>query len=164
LISIRNEALSQLNEKSQSFFLEGGKRNKKLGDWNHFNLYVKGKKVEENCQKVPISCKLLEPAIQFTSGEIKFSLMLPDLPVYPRCGPTNCKLRAYMSMKITGSTYLRVLNETRQLSEGKFVIYDDSFEHEIHHKGDGYHLGLIIDIWHPDLSKSKIIDLDYLNI
>jgi len=159
---IKNEALEQIDEKSKSFLLLGTK-NRTQGDWNYFNLYIRGEKIEENCEKMPILCKLLdqiEPAIKCTRGEIKLSLILPDLPVYPRCGLTNCKIRAYMSLKIFGSTHMRVLNETRKLTEGKLIIFDDSFEHEIKHEGESYHLALIVDFWHPDLSESKKNELN----
>ena len=40
----------------------------------------------------------------------------------------------------------------RTWTEGKFIIFDDSFEHEVWHDGDSVRLVLIVDMWHPDLT------------
>ena len=157
-LSIKIDALSQLDQKSRSFYLDPKKRIQ-----SDFDLYLNGKKVEENCEKTPILCRLvdqIEPAIKCTRCEIKLSLVLPDVKIYPRCGITNCKIRAYMSVKKFGSTHMRVLNESRELTEGKLVIIDDSFEHEVKNEGSGYHLALVVDFWHPDLTESKKKELD----
>ncbi|KAG7254070.1 hypothetical protein CRUP_038891, partial [Coryphaenoides rupestris] len=36
--------------------------------------------------------------------------------------------------------------------EGRVLIFDDSFEHEVWQEADGYRLILIVDVWHPELS------------
>lgn len=44
----------------------------------------------------------------------------------------------------------------RHWQEGKVLIFDDSFEHSMWHKGDDSLLVLLsVDVWHPDLSVEK---------
>lgn len=43
----------------------------------------------------------------------------------------------------------------RSWREGKFIIFDDSFEHEVWHNGTATRLVLIIDIWHPELTRQE---------
>lgn len=43
----------------------------------------------------------------------------------------------------------------RGWTEGKFLIFDDSFEHEVWHNGTETRLILIIDLWHPELTESE---------
>ena len=43
----------------------------------------------------------------------------------------------------------------RTWTEGKFIIFDDSFEHEVWHDGDSFRLVLIVDLWHPDLTEEQ---------
>ena len=43
----------------------------------------------------------------------------------------------------------------RTWQEGKFLIFDDSFEHEVWHNGTSVRLVLIVDVWHPDLSEEQ---------
>lgn len=47
----------------------------------------------------------------------------------------------------------------RSWEEGKIFIFDDSFEHEVWHNGTEFRLVLIIDVWHPELTKSEKYNL-----
>ena len=40
----------------------------------------------------------------------------------------------------------------RTWEEGKAIIIDDSFDHEVWHNGSTFRLILIVDFWHPDLT------------
>jgi len=85
-------------------------------------------------------------------GQVKFSVMQPGVHVWPHCGPTNCRVRAHLGLVVPEGPRIRVATETRTWTEGKFIIFDDSFEHEVWHDGDSVRLVLIVDMWHPDLT------------
>ena len=36
--------------------------------------------------------------------------------------------------------------------QNKCIIFDDSFEHEVHHNGNQDRIVLIVDLWHPQLT------------
>lgn len=40
----------------------------------------------------------------------------------------------------------------REWQEGKVLIFDDSFEHEVWQDADSYRLIFIVDVWHPELT------------
>ena len=40
----------------------------------------------------------------------------------------------------------------RTLKDGKVVVFDDSFEHEVWQNGTSFSMVLIADIWHPQLT------------
>jgi len=44
----------------------------------------------------------------------------------------------------------------KQIEDAKVFVFDDSFLHEAYHAGKTTRVTLIIDIWHPDLSKEEI--------
>lgn len=44
---------------------------------------------------------------------------------------------------------------SRNWVEGKVIIFDDSFEHEVWHKGTEERLVLIVDVWHPELTPNE---------
>lgn len=46
--------------------------------------------------------------------------------------------------------YTLLINRTWE--EGKAIIIDDSFDHEVWHNGSSFRLILIVDFWHPDLT------------
>jgi hypothetical protein len=39
----------------------------------------------------------------------------------------------------------------RAWAEGKVMLFDDSYEHEVFHMGDGARVVLIVDVWHPQI-------------
>lgn len=128
-----------------------------VGDWKQLVLYSRGEKSETNCEKTPFTCKLLDSfpeARSCTRGQIKFSVLQPGTHVWPHCGPTNCRLRAHLALEAEqGRTAIRVAREKRFWEEGEWLVFDDSFEHEVWHNGTERRLVLILDIWHPDLSE-----------
>ena len=76
-LTIRNEAIAQINQKTRTFLPEDETLLNK-GDWKQFNLYLRGKKVAENCLRMPYTCYLIDqiqPAHSCTRCQIKFSLM-----------------------------------------------------------------------------------------
>jgi aspartate beta-hydroxylase len=158
---IRDEGLSLLNAKTKLFEDEDENLREK-GDWKQFNLYIRGNKIEKNCKRTPITCKLIDKfqaARTCKRGQVKFSVMHPIVHVWPHCGPTNCRLRAHLGLKVPDGAFIRVGNETRQWKEGNFFVFDDSFEHEVWHNGTDYRLVLIVDFWHPQLTKYQIDEL-----
>ncbi|XP_071112083.1 aspartyl/asparaginyl beta-hydroxylase-like isoform X2 [Haliotis cracherodii] len=151
---IRDEGLRQLNVDTSRFIFEDENLREK-GEWKQFTLYTQGKKSQKNCEKAPVTCSLVDkiPDVRdCTRGQVKFSVMQPGVHVWPHCGPTNCRIRSHLGLVVPPGPRIRVGNETREWEEGKFIIFDDSFEHEVWHDGDKFRLVLIMDFWHPGLS------------
>ncbi|XP_067666015.1 aspartyl/asparaginyl beta-hydroxylase-like [Haliotis asinina] len=151
---IRDEGLQQLNVESSKFLFEDENLREK-GEWKQFTLYTQGKKSRKNCEKTPLTCSLIDkiPNVRdCTRGQVKFSVMQPGVHVWPHCGPTNCRIRSHLGLVVPPGPRIRVGNDTREWEEGKFLIFDDSFEHEVWHDGDQFRLVLIMDFWHPDLT------------
>ena len=65
------------------------------------------------------------------------------------------KNKNYIGLKIPFGTSIRVGTESKSWQEGKLLIFDDSFEHEVWHNGTEFRLILIIDMWHPDLTDDQ---------
>lgn len=111
---IRDEGLAVLNEKG--YFKDESENLKDVGDWKQFELYARGIRNKENCKKCPVTCKLianLPDAGGCKRGQSKFSVIHPGTHVWPHCGPTNCRLRVHLGLKVPPKTYLRVAEETR---------------------------------------------------
>lgn len=154
--AIRDEGLKLLN--SAGNFKDEAENLRDTGDWKQFELFFRGQRIERNCAKASLTCRLVE---QFTAarlckrGQVKFSVMHPGTHVWPHCGPTNCRIRAHLGLKVPSGTSIRVADETRSWENGKWLIFDDSFEHEVWHNGTSTRLVLIVDFWHPDLTESQ---------
>ncbi|GIY72805.1 hypothetical protein CEXT_567122 [Caerostris extrusa] len=153
-MAIRDEALSLTNEK-HSGFLPETEGLQDTGDWKQFELFARGRKIEKNCVKAPITCSLLSQfpdAVNCKRGQVKFSIMQPSTHVWAHTGPTNCRLRSHLGLVIPEGTSIRVAKELRTWEEGKVILFDDSFEHEVWHNGTAPRLVLIVDFWHPELT------------
>ncbi|XP_041816914.1 aspartyl/asparaginyl beta-hydroxylase isoform X1 [Chelmon rostratus] len=153
--TIRDEALAVMDQNTRSFVPEEENLREK-GEWGQYTLWQQGKKAGNSCQGVPKTCSLLERFPEATGckrGQIKFSVMQPGTHVWPHTGPTNCRLRMHLGLVIPKQgCRIRCTNQTREWEEGKVLIFDDSFEHEVWQDADSYRLIFIVDVWHPELT------------
>ena len=94
-----------------------------------------------------------------SSGVVSFSWIHPDTHVIPHCGYTNGRLRVHMGLKIPTGVSLRVKDQHLTWREGKCIVFDDSFEHEVWHAGKGPRVILLLDILHPQLAEEDKIYL-----
>uniref|UniRef100_A0A8C2EM71 Un-named hu7910 n=1 Tax=Cyprinus carpio TaxID=7962 RepID=A0A8C2EM71_CYPCA len=155
-LTIRDEALSVLDSNSGQFLPED-ENLRETGDWGQFTLWQQGRKVAASCRYVPKTCGLLERYTEATSckrGQIKFSVMQAGTHVWPHTGPTNCRLRMHLGLVIPSKgCRIRCTNQTRSWEEGKVLIFDDSFEHEVWQEAESFRLIFIVDVWHPELTQ-----------
>ncbi|XP_023236096.1 aspartyl/asparaginyl beta-hydroxylase-like isoform X2 [Centruroides sculpturatus] len=150
---IRNEALALMNT-AQSGFLPESEGLRDTGDWKQFELFARGHKTK-NCERAPVTCSLIgniPDAAGCRRGQAKFSVLQPGTHIWAHTGPTNCRIRGHLGLVVPKGVKIRVANDTREWKEGKMIIFDDSFEHEVWHKGNKIRLVLIVDFWHPELS------------
>ena len=82
--------------------------------------------------------------------EIKFSTIQPGTHIKPHTGPSNSRLRIHLTLIHTGGAKIRVGNEWRTWQEGKVIMFDSSWEHEVYHNGKDTRIVLILDI--PNLN------------
>uniref|UniRef100_A0A669QRL9 Aspartate beta-hydroxylase n=1 Tax=Phasianus colchicus TaxID=9054 RepID=A0A669QRL9_PHACC len=155
---IRDEGL-EVMDKKRSLFLPEDENLREKGDWSQFTLWQQGRKNENACKGVPKTCALLERFPEATGcrrGQIKYSVMLPGTHVWPHTGPTNCRLRMHLGLVIPKEgCRIRCAQENRTWEEGKVLIFDDSFEHEVWQDAESYRLIFIVDVWHPELTAQQ---------
>ncbi|XP_041101756.1 aspartyl/asparaginyl beta-hydroxylase-like isoform X3 [Polyodon spathula] len=153
--TIRDEALSVMDTE-RGLFIPEDENLREKGEWGQFTLWQQGKKNENSCRGVPKTCTLLERFSEATGckrGQIKYSVMQPGTHIWPHTGPTNCRLRMHLGLVIPNEgCQIRCANDTRYWEEGKVLIFDDSFEHEVWQDANSYRLIFIVDVWHPELT------------
>ncbi|XP_067888004.1 aspartyl/asparaginyl beta-hydroxylase-like isoform X4 [Heterodontus francisci] len=155
---IRDEGLAVM-DKEKGFFLPEDENLREKGDWSQFTLWQQGRRTENSCKQVPKTCALFEKFPESTGckrGQIKYSVMHPGTHVWPHTGPTNCRLRMHLGLVIPKQgCRIRCANGTKEWKEGKVIIFDDSFEHEVWQDANSYRLIFIVDVWHPELSSHQ---------
>uniref|UniRef100_A0A803TMV8 Aspartyl/asparaginy/proline hydroxylase domain-containing protein n=1 Tax=Anolis carolinensis TaxID=28377 RepID=A0A803TMV8_ANOCA len=73
--------------------------------------------------------------------------------------PTNCRLRMHLGLVIPKVGCRIRCPQCRFWEEGKVVIFDDSFEHEVWQDAQSYRLIFIVDVWHPELTPQQRLTL-----
>ncbi|XP_032916829.1 aspartyl/asparaginyl beta-hydroxylase-like [Catharus ustulatus] len=112
-------------DKKRSLFLPEDENLREKGDWSQFTLWQQGK---------TFCLSRLEklPAgtvMKFNKGKRKALQLITDKHLAP---------------VVSGDW-----------EEGKVLIFDDSFEHEVWQDAESYRLIFIVDVWHPELTAQQ---------
>jgi aspartyl/asparaginyl beta-hydroxylase (cupin superfamily) len=125
------------------------------GRWNAFYLRVEGHDLQRNHQLCPETTAIINSLPRI--GEMAlFSGLTPGTHIAAHCGPWNFRLTIHLGLIIPPGCAFRVATETRHWEEGKCLIFDDSFEHEVWNRGTATRFCLLVDVWHPDLTDTEI--------
>ena len=128
-------------------------------DWSAFYLWKDGAIVAENAARCPATMRALEavPLCRVTdrSPTVLFSLLRPGAHIPPHTGMVNTRLIGHLPLIVpTGCTF-RVGNETREWTEGRAWIFDDTIEHEAWNRSAETRVILLFDVWRPDLAEEE---------
>ncbi|GHE27124.1 hypothetical protein GCM10017673_31460 [Streptosporangium violaceochromogenes] len=124
------------------------------GTWKQAHLFRDGRWQEQVCARFPVTAGILEQVPEVTTlspGVITMSRVSPGTHIMPHCGPTNAVLRIHLPLIVPDGLTLRVAGRRVRWTEGKCLVFDDSFEHEVRHEGTEDRVVLILDTLHPDL-------------
>ena len=147
---IKDELLEATNG-SSLFGQEAENRNSYNFEGNWKTLFIKERYTYTDTAKkyFPRTIEWLEKCDQ-DFLLVKFSAVDPGTHIRPHTGPSNERLRSHFTLTHTGGARLRVGQEWRTWEEGKVMVFDSSWEHEVIHEGTERRVVLILDIWHPD--------------
>ena len=153
---IKDELMQVLASDGAGFRAYVAENQKRLAGWNTFDLFFYGKKFEENCARVPRTMAILESLPRFERDHIMFSALNPHARIAPHVGPMNGIIRAHLPLVVPEGCFIRVGPDERTWREGKLLVFDDSFEHEVFNHGDGVRIVLFMNFWHPCFKAEEI--------
>jgi aspartate beta-hydroxylase len=116
---------------------------------------------DKNCRITPVTCDILKKFAEGSScdkDEIKISVLLSGSRVWPHCAPSNFVLEAELGLVVPSEARLRVGHDAKGWKTGKFLVFDESFEHEIWFDGaasNSLRVTLSLDLWHPQVPTSS---------
>lgn len=127
-------------------------------DWKTFILFGFGHKSERNCARCPETTRLLEaiPSLQTAW----FSILAPGYRVPPHRGVTKGIIRCHLGLKVPKkreNCYMRVAEETFSWEEGKCVVLDDTYDHEVRNDTPEERVVLLIDVDRPMRLPGRIL-------
>lgn len=128
------------------------------GEWRELNIMTSGVANPKAWKLLPYTFRAvvaLADGNSMVMGGSKVSLMEPGTVVRPHTGSTNARLRIHLGVTVPDGVFMRVDNETRTWTEGRCVVIDDSYVHEVWHHGDEKRIVLIVDVWHPELDSAR---------
>ena len=150
---IKSELLYNLENRSQLFTRET--ENLHVGgQWTELRLKSSAYGFTEHTKYFEKTMNHIRGCGQdFTS--IKFSAIQPGTHIRTHTGPSNERLRLHLTLMHKSGARIRVGKEWHSWEEGKMIMFDDSWEHEVLHTGQSIRVVLIMDIWHPELPPDK---------
>ncbi|HTQ75377.1 MAG TPA: aspartyl/asparaginyl beta-hydroxylase domain-containing protein [Burkholderiales bacterium] len=111
--------------------------------WEVAGLYAFGRKLEALCARCPGTTRLVEAIPGMTTAG--FSFLHPGTHILPHRGYTTDVLRCHLGLLVPSGCSMRVGTETRQWVEGRCLVFDDTNEHEVWHRGDQPRVVLLVD-------------------
>jgi aspartate beta-hydroxylase len=124
------------------------------GTWKRILFWNQGVRNPEALGLFPVLSSVIDSIPEVTTagvGVVSLSWLQPGTRLVPHCGSSNGRLRVHFAIKVPEGTGMRVAEEIVTWEEGKCVVFDDSFEHEVWHHGDEPRVVLILDVLNPFL-------------
>lgn len=128
-------------------------------DWTAIHLIERGRVVEANARHCPRTMEMLrnisQPEIVGAGPNAMFSLLAPHTHIPSHTGIANTRVVCHLPLIVPPGCWFRVGDEVRKWRRGEAWVFDDTIEHEAMNPTDALRVILILDCWHPDLSKAE---------
>ena len=128
------------------------------GRWQQVVLYEAGRRQDAACTRFPVTASVVEQipeATTFGPGVVTLSWLEPGAHVIPHCGRTNSQLRVHLGLDVPAGVSIRVGDQHLSWRDGECIVFDDSYEHEVWHRGDRPRLVLLMDVLYPALTEAQ---------
>jgi aspartyl/asparaginyl beta-hydroxylase (cupin superfamily) len=155
--AIRDELLPLLGERQRiPAFLEVSQisadyvKMSEESKWKSYWLYAYGRKIPENCKRCPETTRLLETIPGMKTAF--FSILAPGAHLPEHRGPYAGVLRYHLGLIVPRrkeACRIRVGSEVAHWEEGRSVVFDDTYPHEVWNDTDEERVVLFVDITRP---------------
>lgn len=118
--------------------------------WRTFILYGFGHRSERNCRQCPETTRILETIPRLQTAW--FSILDPGSHIPSHRGVTKGVVRTHLGLIIPrdrAGCRIRVGDQTRNWEQGKCLVLDDTFDHQVWNETDEQRVVFIIDVERP---------------
>jgi hypothetical protein len=162
--AVLTEVVEHLAARPEAWTLEGDRSivasGSPRGGWEEILLYQTGEFKAPCRSHFRATCRAIaerpevagvNPATRrHVQGQATIFRLAPGAHIVPHCGGSNERLTAHLGLIVPRGARIRVGNAVRTWEEGRFLVFDDSFEHEVWHAGDEDRIVLYMSIFHPE--------------
>jgi aspartyl/asparaginyl beta-hydroxylase (cupin superfamily) len=159
---IRRELEALLASGGQAFRPYAGGHGFVSVGWNNFYFSLFGKENAANVARCPRTAEVLNSIPRQDRTMTMFAALNPRARLEPHTGPANGVLRVHLPLIVPEKCRIKVGGEERTWEEGKVLIFDDSFVHEVQNDSDRVRVVLFLSIWHPCFADEEIPMLEAL--
>lgn len=118
--------------------------------WKTLFFYAYGVKAEGNCARCPATTRLVEAVPGMKTAF--FSIISAGKHIPAHRGPFKGVLRYHLGLLVPEPRErcrIRVGSEVRHWEEGRSLVFDDTYEHEVWNDTDGLRAVLFLDVVRP---------------
>ncbi|KAE9050182.1 hypothetical protein PR003_g1936 [Phytophthora rubi] len=156
----QRESLAKTSETASDYKVYDKEHQLHQGQWDWLSYVTQGRRQADFAVQCPKTVEILESIPGFMAGlpfaYSFFSVLKPESSIKAHSAPCNIRLRCHFPLFVPEGCGIRVGDETRQWEEGKALVLDDAFDHEVWHNGKkGDRVLLLFDVWHPDLVQGE---------
>ena len=122
----------------------------KAQKWKTFILYGFGMPLEKNCKQAPVTAEILSRVPEVQTAW--FSILAPGYHIPAHTGVTKGIVRAHLGLIIPTEREkcrIRVHDQIRAWEDGKVIVLDDTYEHEVWNDTDEERVILLFDFNRP---------------
>ncbi|HRE39071.1 MAG TPA: aspartyl/asparaginyl beta-hydroxylase domain-containing protein [Chitinophagaceae bacterium] len=134
-------------------------------NWKTYFLFGFGLKAVKNCEACPVTASLLEKIPDMKTAF--FSILYPGKHIPAHKGVFKGLIRSHLGLIIPGKKgdcLMRIDNQKILWEEGKAVVFDDTYEHEVWNNSNQVRVVLLIDIIRPFKTPLAAINKGIINI
>jgi len=127
--------------------------------WKTLFFYAYGIKAEGNCKRCPETTRLVEAVPGMTTA--LFSIISAGKHIPAHRGPFKGVLRYHLGLLVPeprDRCRIRVGTEVRHWEEGRSLVFDDTYEHEVWNDTEGLRAVLFLDVVRPLRFPASIIN------
>jgi len=127
----------------------------KSGAWRTL-LFKQGNKWNAHAQTLmPRTKAIIEATPRL--GELAFlSVLNAGHHIGAHCGPWNLRTNLHLGIQIPPNCGIRVAQTTRDWLEGRWIAFDDCFEHEVWNHSQTERVVLVVNAWNSALTETEI--------
>ena len=126
--------------------------------WKSYVLWGYGLRSKENCARCPNTAQLLERIPGLLSA--MFSVLDPHSHIPRHTGPTKAIVTGHLGLRIPRQPercHMQIADTDYVWQEGRMVLFDDMYEHEVWNDTDERRVVLLLHIERPERFPGSLI-------